>query len=177
MLTLSQVAERYIGKTETPNNSGFKDKTFEARMKAVGWLKSQAWCAYFAELCVVEWAREIGRKDIAALATKLFSGGSTATFKNMDIYAKANPKGILKVSTKQPVGVDFVVIFRHGTGWTGHTAVGIAGTTPPASFKTVEGNTNDAGGREGIEVARKKRNPNAPFSAKGLNIVGYFWFV
>jgi hypothetical protein len=171
--TLSQIAEQYLGKTETPNNSGFTDKTFEKRMKDVGWAKSQAWCAYFAELCVLEWANEIGRKDIATLATKLFSGGSTATFKSFDMYATANPTGIVKIS-KKPLP-NSIAIYRHGSGWMGHTA--IVASVEGSVANNIEGNTNNLGGREGIVVARKRRDNNAPYSAKGLNIVGYFYFV
>jgi len=171
--TLSQIAEKYLGKTETINNSGFTDKTFEARMKAVGWQVSQSWCCYFAELCVVEWANEIGRKDIATLATKLFTGGSTATYKAMDIYATANPTGIVKVS-KKPIA-NSVAIYRHGSGWQGHT--GIVTSVEGSIAKNIEGNTDDKGGNNGYIVTRNKRDNNAPYSAKGLNIVGYFYFI
>lgn len=174
MVTLSQVAERYIGKTETPNNSGFKDKVFESKMKNVGWLKSQAWCAYFAELCTIEWANEIGRKDIAKLATQLFSGGSTATYKNFEIYATANPKGIARVS-KVPVN-NSIAIYRHGNSWQGHTAI-TKSFTPDLVVTNIEGNSNSEGGREGVEVSVKKRKHKAPYAPKGLNIIGYIYFV
>lgn len=174
MPTLSQVARRYVGKRETPNNSGFIDKAFEAKMKQVGWLKSQAWCTYFTELSVVEWATEIGRPDIAKLATKLFSGSATATYKNVELYAMQNPKSPIRVS-KTPVE-NSVAIYRHGIGWQGHAGV-TEKVSPTKVCTNVEGNTNNAGGREGIEVAVKKRAFDAPFAPKGLNIVGFIYFV
>jgi hypothetical protein len=174
MKTLSEVALSYVGKTEKPNNSGFKDAEFEKKMKNVGWIKSQAWCAYFAELSVIEWANEIGRNDIAKLATKLFSGGSTATFKNFEIYATQNPTGIVRIS-KKPVA-NSIAIYRHGSGWQGHAAI-TASVQPDMFVNNIEGNTNYVGGREGYIVAKKRRNHNAPYSAKGLNIVGYIYFV
>jgi len=171
--TLAEIASQYVGKRETPNNSGFQDKEFEKRMKTVGFSSGQAWCCYFAELCVIEWATAIGRKDIVTLATKLFSGGSTATYKAMDIYAKANPTGIVKVSQKWMPNC--VGIYRHGNGWEGHTVIPIS-ENANRSTPTYEGNTNSDGSREGIEVAKKKRNPADPFKPKGLNFVGYFSF-
>lgn len=176
--TLSDIAIGYIGKTETPNNSGFVDKVFQKKMEEVGWVKSYAWCCYFSELCVKEWAILIGRKDIVALLPKLFSGSATATYKNCELYAQQNPNGPIRVS-KTPVP-NSVAIYRHGIGWQGHAAVTInsAKAADKNTYtKNVEGNTNDKGGREGYIVARKTRNHNAPFTNKGLNIVGYIYFV
>ena len=34
-----KIANKYIGQTETQNNSGFNDKLFEKRMKDTGWIK------------------------------------------------------------------------------------------------------------------------------------------
>jgi hypothetical protein len=45
-----QIAEKYLGITEKPGNSGWYDEAFEAKMIARGWLRVEAWCAYFAEL-------------------------------------------------------------------------------------------------------------------------------
>ena len=176
-MTLSEVAKQYLGKTEKPNNSGFSDAKFEAKMKEVGWATGQAWCAYFAELCVIEWAKAIKRPDIVKVATQIFSGSSTATFKNADLYAKANPSGIVRVS-KTPVP-NSVAIYRYGNGWQGHTAICTACNIMVADVPVynIEGNTNDVGGREGYIVARKTRKHKAPYTAKGLNIVGYIYFV
>lgn len=176
-MTLSEVAKQYLGKTEKPNNSGFNDAKFETKMKEVGWSTGQAWCAYFAELCVIEWAKAIKRPDIAKVATQIFSGSSTATFKNADLYAKANPNGVVKIS-KMPLA-NSVAIYRYGYGWQGHTAIvqSVASVPPAMRVTNIEGNTNDVGGREGYIVARKTRNHYAPNSEKGLNIVGYIQFV
>jgi hypothetical protein len=173
-MTLRDVATKHIGKTEKPKNSGFKDVEFEKRMKAVGWLTGQAWCSYFAELCVIEWAKAAGRPDIVKLAGEIFSGSSTATYKNADIYAKANPNGILKVS-KDPTPSS-IAIYRQGNTWKGHTAI-VIDITPDGHVMNVEGNTNDQGGREGYIVAKKKRRIKAPLTTSGLNIVGYISFL
>jgi len=176
-VTLSDIAKQYLGKTEKPNNSGFNDSKFEAKMKEVGWATGQAWCAYFAELCVIEWATANKRPDIVKVAKQIFSGSSTTTFKNADLYAKANPNGMVKVS-KSPLA-NSIAIYRHGSGWQGHTAIvqSVASVPPAIRVTNIEGNTNDVGGREGYIVARKMRTHNAPYSAKGLNIVGYIQFM
>jgi hypothetical protein len=49
-----RVASSYVGQTETPNNSGFKDSVFQKKMEEVGWEKTLAWCSYFAELVFKE---------------------------------------------------------------------------------------------------------------------------
>lgn len=176
-MTLSEVAKQYIGKTEKPNNSGFNDATFEKKMRDVGFVTGHAWCAYFAELCVIEWAKAIKRPDIVKVATQIFSGSSTATFKNADLYAQANPGGVVKIS-KTPLA-NSIAIYRYGNGWQGHTAIctGADATKDGFPIYNIEGNTNDQGGREGYIVARKTRKHKAPYSAKGLNIVGYIQFV
>ena len=43
-----------------------------------------------------------------------------------------------------------------------------------AWIKTIEGNTNDQGGREGIEVARKRRM-YAWTNGPGLNLIGFIY--
>lgn len=170
-IEVAKVAASYLGKQETPGNSGFKDKVFQKKMEEVGWIKSQAWCTYFAELCAKEAAIEAGRKELVPLLGKLFSGSSTATYKNFDLYAKANPSGPFKVGSKPKANA--IAIYRNGNSWTGHTAVVEAAAGTVAT--NIEGNTDSAGGREGIEVARKKRDGAKAYSSKSLNLVGYIY--
>jgi hypothetical protein len=176
-MTLSEVAKQYIGKTEKPNNSGFNDVTFEKKMRDVGFVTGHAWCAYFAELCVIEWAKAIKRPDIVKAATQIFSGSSTATYKNADLYAQANSNGCIRVGKKHTP--NSIAIYRYGNGWQGHTVIveSTKSVPPRLIARNIEGNTNDVGGREGYIVAVKNRNNLAPFSAKGLNFVGYINFI
>jgi hypothetical protein len=55
-------------------------------------------------------------------------------------------------------------------GWTGH--IGIVSEVSETSFKCIEGNTNKAGGREGIEVAEKTRTYQWK-AINGLQLVGF----
>lgn len=157
-----QIAKSYIGKTEKENNSGFNDAIFEQRMKDTGWVKGASWCAYFCELVYTEAYKGT---VLESVIKSTFSGSATATYKNFDL-AKWT------VSDKPQVGA--LAVWRHGSGWQGH--IGIVIEVPnDKSFKTVEGNTNDKGGREGYIVALKNRVTKAPYQAKGLNLVGFVY--
>lgn len=159
--TIKQIAQSYLGQREVPGNMGFTDKAFEKKMQAVGFVKSYAWCALFAELV---WTEAYKGSGLQYVIKKLFSASATTTYKNFDI------DGTFKVSQTPEVGA--VVIWRHGSGWQGHA--GIVTEVKGDYIKTVEGNTNSAGGREGIEVAGKLRAwHNVPYQANGLNLVGF----
>lgn len=155
-----ETAKKYIGKTETPNNSGFNDKVFQNRMEAVGWQKGHAWCCYFCELV---WKEAYNDAAMNAELSKIFLASATATYRNFSLA-----KG-WTVSNKPFPGA--IAIWRLGLDWRGHAA--IVTSVDKDAFKTVEGNTNDKGGREGYIVAAKTRLLNQPFKPKGLNIVGF----
>lgn len=151
------VARKYIGQTEKPGNSGFNDAEFEKRMKAVGWAKGQAWCAYFVELVCRE---ALPEKD-EELA-KLFSASAVKTYEN---FQKAG-----RASERPTPGS--LAVWRYGDGWQGHIGV-VSEIVSENIFKTIEGNTNATGGREGYIVALKTRKLKQLFSAKGLNLIGF----
>lgn len=158
-----KVAKKYIGQHEKPNNSGFKDADFEKRMKDTGWSTGLSWCAFFCELV---WKEAYNNPVVFKELDKLFSGSATTTYKNFEL------SGTWKVGQEPRPGA--LAVWRYGSDWKGHIGVVIdkVGTT---SFSSIEGNTNSEGGREGIEVAEKLRKLNAPFSPKGLNLVGFVY--
>ena len=155
MSKIVEIAKGYVGQEELPNNSGFKNKDFEKRMKEVGFQKGQAWCSYFAELVWKEAGEDV----------KPFSASAFKTYLN---YEKAGRKGEVK-----PVPGSLVVwrsVVNGQPQWAGH--IGIVVEVSEDSFKTIEGNTNAKGGREGIQVALKTRQYN--WSAeKGLRLIGF----
>lgn len=158
---IKDIATSYLGQREIPGNMGFTDKSFEKKMQAVGFVKSYAWCALFAELV---WTEAYAGSGLVAKLRKLFSASATTTFKNFDI------DGTFKTSKVPQVGA--VAIWRHGSGWQGHA--GIVVGMNEREIHTVEGNTNAAGGREGIEVAKKTRNwMGEAYKPNGLNLVGF----
>lgn len=156
-----ETARKYIGKREIPNNQGFTDAVFQKKMEEVGWQKGHAWCSYFCELVYKEaYTDKVIRKEL----DKLFSASATSTYKNFEL------SGSWKTDKKPVLGG--LVVWRYGLDWRGHIGICVE-IIDKETIRTIEGNTNDAGGREGIEVARKTRLLNQPFKPKGLNIVGF----
>jgi len=161
-MTPSQVASKYIGQTEIPGNLGFNDAVFGAKMIEVGFEKSHAWCCYFTELVFKE-----AFPEKAADLDKLFSASTIQTFSN---FKKAfYPIQYLpKLNT--------LVIWqrmRNGVAQsTGHAGV-VTEVKNTWEFKSIEGNSNSEGGREGFEVAE---NPNRRVKidvTNGLKVLGF----
>ena len=158
------VAKSYIGETELPNNSGWKDAAFQQKMVDCGWQKGQSWCAFTTELI---WKEAYGKDSpVYPLLDRLFSASATATAANF-IASKDFTTG---KSPKEGA----LVLWRHGTGWQGHAGV-VTKVIDGINFKSIEGNTNSAGGREGIEVAEKNRKVGEAFKPNGLNIICFVY--
>ncbi len=161
------VAMNYVNQQEKTNNSGFKDPNFEKKMKWVGWLKGHPWCAYFVELVYKDANIKTGEsKKIQALFDSLFSGSVAQTFNNFKNFVGKN-KEFFKISMEPKKGS--IVIWRSKVNPVfGHTAV-VIDVKSNGEFVTVEGNTNDKGGREGYIVAVRKRD----MSGNGYKLVGF----
>jgi surface antigen len=155
------IAKSYIGKTEKANNSGFNDAIFEQRMKETGWVKGASWCSYFAELV---WSEAYKGTELESEVKSTFNGSATATYKNFDLA---------KWTVSKVPQIGALAVWRHGSGWQGH--IGIVVDVAELSFKTVEGNTNDKGGREGYIVALKNRSIKTFYQANGLNLIGFVY--
>lgn len=158
---IKEIALSYVGKTEKINNSGFNDAEFEKRMKDTGWNKGLSWCSFFCELV---WTEAYKDSSLLPEVKKLFSGSATSTYKNFDIA---------KWEVSQVPKVGALAVWRLGNGWQGH--IGIVVEISDLSFKSVEGNTNDKGGREGYIVAIKNRVKKATYQPKGLNLIGFVY--
>lgn len=159
-----KIAKSLIGQKEISGNAGFKDPGFQKRMAEVGWRKGEAWCAYTGELIWKE-AFTIQHPLYAAI-DKLFSASAVKTWENF--------KASKLFKTGQVPKKGALAIWRHGNGWTGHLGVVVNDLDGP-DFGTVEGNTNAAGGREGIEVDDKGRKTGLPVSSNGLNLLGFVY--
>lgn len=157
-------AKSIVGQMEKPGNSGFTDTLFEQRIKDTGWKKGEAWCAYTGEE-IWKQAFTIDHPLYPELS-ELFSGSAVKTFEN---FSKST-----EFETGDAPRPGALAIWRYGKSWQGHLAVVIEILEAP-EFKTVEGNTNAKGGREGIEVAIKTRKTGLPFAAKGLNLLGFVY--
>lgn len=157
----AEVAKKYIGERETPNNSGFIDKEFQEKIEACGWVKGQAWCAYFCELV---WKESYpGREEL----NSLFQAGAVA---NLTSFRK-NQNYI--VDKKPEIGA--LIVWQNykefEPQWTGH--IGIVENFDDLNIYTIEGNTNSQGGREGIEVTKKIRGYDFLPKKNGLVLKGF----
>jgi hypothetical protein len=166
---IREIALTYVGQTELKNNSGFKDSTFQSRMQQTGWRSGLSWCAFTGELIYTEaYKGTTIERDVI----RLFSGSATETFKNFDL----DPSW--QTSTTVPV-IGAIAVWRHGLSWQGHLAIVTGVNIAAGTFETVEGNSNNDGSREGVEVVNKtgakSRKIKTPFSKKGLNLVGFIY--
>jgi hypothetical protein len=165
-----ELCYKYEGKEEVKGNMGFKDDIFEQKMEAVGFEKGQAWCSYFAELA---WREAYGNFNslLDNILDKLFSANAVKTWENFKKCKK------FKTGIVPEVG-DLVVwaYYRNGEPkkngiWTlGH--IGVITKPEQLYFYSMEGNTNSQGGREGIEVAEKKRDYDF-YKNNGLRLLGF----
>lgn len=162
MNKLVDVAKKYIGQTEKPGNMGFTDAEFEKKMQAVGFQKTHAWCSYFVELCLKE-----AYPEKFAEFDKLCSGSAVQTFKNFQnagyLIGYVPCAGHVVVWQQMKEGQPL---------WSGH--IGIVSSVQDNNwiFESIEGNTNDEGGREGYIVAEKTRKHLADVK-DGLKIIGF----
>ena len=162
---IKQIAISFVGMQEIPGNLGFKDARFEELMTEVGWQRSQAWCSYFAELVWKLAFKEL-HPELLSVIDNLFSAGAVAT------YNKFKDSNFV-VDKKPEIGS--VAIWQtwknNQPHWSGHAGI-VVGICGGNEIITVEGNTNASGGREGIEVAQKRRKLS--FDAKtGLVLKGF----
>lgn len=138
-----------VGIQEVPGNLDFKDGQFREYMRAVGWRKGEAWCAYFGEL-VWSLAYQVQDSTIYAQVSKLFNAGAVATYNNFSHSA-------FTVSKTPRVGA--LAVWQHYykgvPSWKGH--LGIVNKFDNRYVSTIDGNTNPAGGSEGFEVWPKTR--------------------
>jgi hypothetical protein len=160
-----QVANSYLGQEEISGNKGFKNTAFQKKMQECGWQIGQSWCAYFSELV---WKEAFGKSHpLYNTLDRLFSPSAVSTYSNFKGY----PNGFKAGSTPK---IGSLAVWRLGNGWQGHIGI-VTEIVDKNTFKSVEGNTNAAGGREGIQVARKVRVTNMPFRSKGLNLIGFIY--
>lgn len=160
IMPLVDIARKFLGQQENPGNKGFKDPAFDKLMRDVGQRDGEAWCAYFAEM-VAKQALPSKFSDL----DKYFSGSAVQTFKN---FKEAN----YPIHVKPEVG-DLVIFQNYKNGkpqWSGHAGI-VSVVVGDKVFKSIEGNTNNDGSREGYEVAEKLRK--IEIKKNGLNVLGF----
>lgn len=152
-----EIAKKYIGQKEGANNDFDETTPLGKILKEAGHKDGEAWCCYFTEAVFVETFRA------------LFSASTIQTFEN---FKKAG----YEISDVPKVG--YLVIWqRYKEGkpvWQGHAGV-VSSVNADGTFKTIEGNTNSAGSREGDSVQEKVRQNIR--TENGLNVLGFIKIV
>lgn len=132
-----KVAITQLGKEEKPHGSNWGEPV-KSYLASVGITFPASWCMGFMYWCFHESATEL---KIANTAIK--SGGVLFCWNNAPAAIKKN---------EPAKGSVFIMDFGKGLGHTG-----IVEKFDSTFVYTIEGNTNDTGSREGIEVCRRKR--------------------
>lgn len=159
-MTLSETARRYIGQKELTGNI-FKDDTeFGKKLHAAGQKDGDPWCALFGEVCAKETFPE--RFDEF---DKLFSASAVQTFKNFEKEYHVSKEAVL----------DSIVVWQKylngEADWRGHLGI-VSQVNSDGTFKSIEGNTNTAGSREGVEVAERPHRLAYDVNT-GLRLMGF----
>ena len=161
--SIKSYAFEYLGQEENKGNMGFKDPEFDRKMKEIGMVDGYAWCCLFTELCWVEAYKEFA-PEMLPILKKEFSAGTVRTFRHFKS---------IKWTSKVPEEGDIVIWQTYKKGkaqTTGHAAVVME--VNGRSIKTIEGKTNDKGGREGYIVASKNRTIDFK-NDNGLRMLGF----
>lgn len=130
-----------IGQKENPLGSNWGHPV-QDYLASVGINFPASWCMAFMYWCFEHAAGQLGTPN------PLFkTGGVLAQWNN----SKPNQTLMMPKS-----GYIFIMDFGNGTG---HTGI-VESVDADGTLHTIEGNSNDTGSREGIEVVRHLRKPN-----------------
>lgn len=141
---LLQVAGGQVGVAETSRNTGPGiAKFWLATSYPNGMAERQPWCAAFLAWCLREaMVRRWGREGDAP-----FKRCKSARCADWLAWARREP-GVLVVRDPRPGDL---VIYTFS-----HCGI-VSGAAAGSDFEAIEGNTDDAGGAEGVEVAVRRR--------------------
>lgn len=153
-----EVAREFIGQKEKPNNGGFYNPRLQKLMDKAKHKEGEAWCCYFAEAVFCEAYPEREEE-----LRELFSANCVQTAKNFE--AAGYDVGLIPVEGALVIWQRFVNGRPTTSGHAGILEIAQNNT----SFISIEGNTNEAGSREGELVLPKSRTTNRV--ATGLNVI------
>jgi len=164
--TILETAKGFVGQKEISGNMGFKQPFFLKLMESIGWRKSWAWCSMFCKLVYTESYKKLGLDP--KTITKYISPSVQQTRAN---FLKA---GYPLITNWKEVKPGAYISWVSGSDRTkGHTGILVEFIENGQKMITIEGNTNDAGSREGDSVARKTRSALVG-SGRGLILQGWF---
>lgn len=146
------IAASQVGEKEDPPGSNWGHPV-QDYLASVDIHFPASWCMSFMYWCFDHAAGQLGQPN------PLYkTGGVLVQWRNR----KANQR----FPELRAIPGD-IFIMDHGGGL-GHTGI-VEKVDPDGTLHTIEGNTNSGGGREGIDVERKIRQPKKP-------IIGYLRF-
>lgn len=137
-MTPLDIAITQVGKQENPLGSNWGHPV-QDYLASVGIGFPASWCMAFMYWCHNEYYKSVSKANPLPR-----TGGVLAMWQRV-------PKA-MKAAVPQ-TGSIFIMDFGHGLGHTG-----IVEKVDGTVLHTIEGNTNDTGSREGIEVCRKIRD-------------------
>ncbi len=161
-----ETAYSFVGQKEIRGNMGFKDAFFMRLMESVGWRTTWSWCSLFCKLVYTEASKKMGLnpKNI----TKFISPSVQRTRNN---FIKA---GIPIETDWRKVKPGAYISWVSASDRTkGHTGILVEFLENGKKMKTIEGNTNSEGSREGDSVAIKTRGAEI---GKGSSLILQGWF-
>lgn len=158
-MTISEIAKSYIGQREISGNKGFENEEFEAKMRKVGFYTGAPWCGFFALLV---WSEAKQKNSVLSASSRQLIDKAT---KVKNWHAEPIEGAVVVWAT-----------FKNGKRQkTGH--IGIVSKVDGKKYNTVEGNTTDKGGREGIMVAERFRELRDEVwkTENGLRLMGFVY--
>jgi len=160
-MKLAETARKYIGQMEMIGNIFSPNTDFGKKLHAVGQKDGDAWCSLFGELV----AKEADPTNFK-IYDSLFSASAVQTFKNFRSH------GYKIIYKAQP---DTIVVWQRfingKESWQGH--LGITDTVLDNNmFNAIEGNSNEAGAREG-KIVNSKLRSLAYHTENGLRLLGF----
>ena len=157
-----------IGQQEIKGNQGFKDPDFDKDMRDLGRFQNGwAWCVCFCEMVWKKAFKDFNvNDDIYNEMARLITPGAVKTMRN---FVKSEGWTVSQIPTIG--GIAIWQKYKNGKPTTqGHAAIVL--DSNETNVITIDGNTNDQGGREGYIVAEKSRRMN--FGEKsGLVLLGF----
>ncbi|MFN4249061.1 MAG: CHAP domain-containing protein [Flavipsychrobacter sp.] len=139
-----QFAITQLGITETAKNSS---PQIDKYLKSVGLGPGYAWCQAFVFFCFQEAAKQLATANPLPKTAGVLACWNKTTPNSRITKSEA----LQDPSLLQP-GYQFIMDFGKGLGHTG-----IIERIEGDVLHTIEGNSNDAGSREGTEVCRRTR--------------------
>jgi hypothetical protein len=141
-----EIAISQIGQSEQPKGSN-SGPMVDQYLKAVGLNPGYPWCQAFVNWCFEKAAEQMGKAEPVPN-----TGGVLKCWDMMSLNHRILQREAVSRPQLVKPGMQFVMNYGHGQGHTG-----IVERIEGLVLHTIEGNTNEAGSREGCVVARKER--------------------